>query len=273
MSPDVPDAFGLLVCPVCGDGLARRTGGLGCPAGHSFDLARQGYVNLLTGNARSGTADTPEMVAARSAFLTAGHYAPLTEAVARAAVQDAPGTVLDAGTGTGHYLAAVLDALPGARGLGLDISKFALRRAARAHPRARAAVWDVWRPLPVRTGAVDLVLNVFAPRNAAEFHRVLRPGGTLLVVTPGPDHLAELRAGMLDVDADKDERLDRALSGHFRQAERVALEYPMTLTPAEAADAVGMGPSAHHAERRAGALPEEPVRVTASFRLSRYRPA
>lgn len=271
------NAFDVLTCPVCGSQLAQLETVLGCHAGHTFDIARQGYVNLLPGDARPGTADSAEMVRARSDFLGAGHYAPLARAVA-AAVPTGCGAVLDAGSGTGYYLAAVLAEHPEAVGLGLDISKFALRRAARAHPAARAAVWDLWRPLPVRTAAVDAVLNVFAPRNPAEYRRVLAPDGVLVVVTPEPDHLAELRAarpGMLDVGAGKAERLASGLtdSGLFRLAGSETLTYAMDLTPEHAADAIGMGPSARHTEQGAGAE-EFPsmLRVTASFRVSRYHP-
>jgi 23S rRNA (guanine745-N1)-methyltransferase len=284
--PEQPvHAFDLLACPLCGEPLTAGGAALRCPAGHAFDIARQGYVNLLPGDARPGTADTAEMVRARADFLAAGHYAPLAEAVAQAAAgatarPAGAAAVLDAGAGTGYYLAAVLQALPHAAGLARDISKFALRRAARAHRRAGAAVWDLWRPLPVRPGAVDVVLNVFAPRNPAEFHRVLRAGGTLLVVTPEPDHLAELRAvreGMLEVDADKAERLAASLtgSGLFLPHGSVTLSYPLDLSPAHAADAVAMGPSAHHTGPAADASGEVTgaLSVTASFRVSTYRRA
>ncbi|MDI5973827.1 methyltransferase type 11 [Streptomyces sp. SL13] len=277
MNDAIPDAFDLLVCPLCGQDLTAREGSLRCGAGHTFDIARQGYVNLLPGDARPGTADSAEMVRARTDFLAAGHYAPLARAVA-AAVPAACGMVLDAGAGTGYYLAAVLAECSGAAGLGLDISKFALRRAARAHPRARAAVWDLWRPLPVRTGAVGALLNVFAPRNPAEYRRVLAPDGVLVVVTPEPDHLGELRAlrdGMLDVEAGKADRLASGLtgSGLFRLTGSDTLTYAMDLPPGHAADAIGMGPSARHTEHVASAEAFPPVvRVTAAFRVSRYRP-
>jgi 23S rRNA (guanine745-N1)-methyltransferase len=275
------DAFALLVCPVCGAELGRQAGRgtLRCGRGHAFDVARQGYVNLLPGDAKAGTADTAEMVRARAEFLAAGHYAPLAHAIADLAAEHVPpaGSVLDAGAGTGYYLAAVLEACPGAAGLALDVSKYALRRAGRAHERMRAAVWDVWRPLPVRGAAVDVVLNVFAPRNAPEFRRVLRPGGTLLVVTPGADHLAQLRsarAGMVGIDAAKAERLAETLtdSGLFTLSSTARLSFTVTLTPAEAADAIGMGPSARHTDPAALGL-AGPIDVTASFVLSGYRPA
>lgn len=258
-----------LRCPVCGEPLDAAPGALRCPRGHSFDVARQGYVNLSAG--RSGhSGDTAEMVAARAEFLSAGHYdfisAALVEA-ARAAYQG--GLVLDAGAGTGRHLAAVLDALPAAPGLALDVSKPALRRAARAHPRAGAALCDTWGRLPVADGSAGVVLDVFAPRNGPEFRRVLRPGGVLLVVTPAPDHLAELveRLSLLRVDPDKAERVAASLDGHFDLAGERPLTRTLTLSPREAATLVGMGPSAWHTTPVAL---DGPVTVTASVRLGVY---
>lgn len=272
--------FDVLVCPLCGEPLAPAGASLRCAARHTFDIARQGYVGLLTGSMRVASADSAAMVEARDSFLRAGHYAPLARRLARLAGPLCPpgGTVLDAGTGTGYYLAALLEAAPGAAGLGLDASKYALRRAARAHPRAGAATWDVWEPLPVRDGTVDLLLNVFAPRNGPEFRRVLRPDASLVVVTPTAGHLAELRGrmGTLSVDTDKEERLRRTLADHFRPAHTESLEYALALPSQDVRNAVAMGPSSHHlghdeAARRAGSL-ETPFEVTASFTLSVYRP-
>ncbi|MFC0528144.1 putative RNA methyltransferase [Phytohabitans kaempferiae] len=298
------DVVAHLRCPVCGEPLASPGGSaLRCPRGHSFDLARQGYVNLTTGHApHSG--DTAQMVAARADFLAAGHYDFISSALAQAARTAYPGgLVLDAGAGTGRHLAAVLDALPGAPGLALDASKPALRRAARAHPRAGAALCDTWGRLPVADGAAGVVLDVFAPRNGPEFRRVLRPGGVLLVVTPAPDHLAELvaRLGLLRVDPDKAERVAASLDGHFALARESTLTRTLELSPREAAALVAMGPSAWHtapglassdprsaatrAERAgrpwrpaseasaSGAAPVElpgPITVTASVRLGVY---
>nr|WP_307808205.1 methyltransferase domain-containing protein [Streptomyces oryzae] len=268
-------------CPVCRDGLEVAERSLRCPQRHTFDVARQGYVSLLSGAKRTVNADSAAMVQARVAFLEAGHYARLTEALARTVASVEPrgddSVVLDAGAGTGHYLAAVLEALPGAVGLALDASQYALRRAARAHPRAGAASWDVWRPFPVRDGCVDVVLNVFAPRNGAEFHRVLRPGGVLLVVTPTERHLRQLRdrLGLLEVDPDKEERLERTLAGHFVRESTEALEYTVELSGQDVENLAAMGPAARHVEpeelrARVAAL-GAPVEVTASFGISVYR--
>jgi 23S rRNA (guanine745-N1)-methyltransferase len=271
------DVVEYLVCPHCGQGLttAPDGGALRCPERHTFDIARQGYVSLLPGDAHTGTGDTAAMVAARDAFLGAGHYTPVAEALAAAAPADAR-CVLDLGAGTGYYLAAALDALPAAHGIALDISKFALRRAARAHPRAGAVVCDAWRPLPVRDGCADLVVNVFAPRNGPELRRVLRPGGTLLTVTPTPRHLAELvgELKLLGVDGRKEERLAATLGPHLESAGSSEHDFAVLLDHEAVRTVVGMGPSAWHtdpaalAERIAG-LPD-PVRVSASVTLSRF---
>ncbi|GAA2123758.1 putative RNA methyltransferase [Actinomadura napierensis] len=273
------DVVPYLVCPVCGGDLALAERGLLCASGHAFDIARQGYANLLPGNARPGTADTPEMVRARAAFLGAGHFEAPAERLAAGVARTVDGRalVLDAGAGTGHYLSRILDRSPDALGLALDISKHAARRAAKAHPRAGAVVADLWRPLPVRDGAAATVVNVFAPRNAAEFHRVLSSDGTLFTVTPSPGHLGALveSLGLLSIDERKTERMDTALSGYFKFDSRQRIEGEAVLTHEEVATLVGMGPSAHHvpAERlweRLRPLPD-PLPVPLSFVLSVYR--
>lgn len=273
------DAVTLLACPHCGAHLDEADAALLCGSGHSFDIARQGYVSLLAGASKI-TGDSAEMIAARAEFLDAGHFDGLRAAVAdatAAAGVDAP-AVLEVGAGTGHYLATVLDALPGAVGIGVDVSKAAARRLARSHPRTAAVVADVWTQLPVQDGAVSHALSIFAPRNAGELHRVLRADGELVVLTPTDRHLHELvtHLSMVRVDENKTERLGAALAGHFDRISRAAVEYPMTLSHAEARHLVGMGPSARHLGPVAladaiGELPE-PVTVTASVTVSRYRP-
>ncbi|MFJ6776613.1 putative RNA methyltransferase [Kitasatospora sp. NPDC091257] len=268
-----------LACPHCAQALTRHDRSLRCPAGHSFDLAKQGYVSLLAGDAHTGTGDTAEMVAARADFLAAGHYRPIAEALAASAVVagEPGGLVADLGAGTGHYLAHVLDALPGTVGAALDISKFALRRAAKAHPRIGAVVCDAWRPLPLRDASAELMLNVFAPRNGPEIRRVLRPGGTLLLVSPTARHLRELvdALGLLSVDEEKQRRIDEKLGPYLEPAGRREVEFTLRLGPQDVRTVVGMGPSAWHTdpERLGAALAElpEPVEVTASVTVAAYR--
>ncbi|GAA2802165.1 methyltransferase domain-containing protein [Saccharopolyspora taberi] len=272
------DVVDVLACPHCGLGLELAERGLRCAGGHVFDLARQGYASLLSGHPRAGAGDTAAMVAARAEFLAAGHYDPIADEVADAVaeVEPAPAHVVDIGAGTGYYLARVLDRVPGA-GLALDVSKYAARRAARIHPRVGSVVADAWRALPVRSGSVSVLLNVFAPRNAAEMHRVLRPGGHLVVVTPNSGHLAELvtSLGLLNVDERKRERLDEQLSGLFEAVALRPREFTMSLGAGEVEAVVGMGPSAWHSapedmRARIAELPD-PVRVSAAVTVSVYR--
>ncbi|MEV6597385.1 putative RNA methyltransferase [Actinoplanes sp. NPDC051346] len=265
----IDGALPYLRCPVCGGALTRPAErALRCPLGHSFDIARQGYVNLTAGRTpHSG--DSVEMIEDREAFLAEGHYDFIAEALAEAA-HPGDGLVVDAGTGTGRYLAGVLDAHPAARGLGIDVSKPALRRAARAHPRAAAALADLWSPLPLADASASTVLNVFAPRNGPEFRRVLRSDGLLLVVTPAADHLAELIAefGLIKVDPDKAERVADSLGGGFAVRSTSRHHRTLRLSEAETRTLIGMTPSARHVPRDAAGTHE----VTAAVDLTAYQP-
>jgi 23S rRNA (guanine745-N1)-methyltransferase len=269
----------LLACPVCGAGMSGTDDGLRCAAGHAFDRARQGHLTLLPPGHRPPSADSAEMVADRAAFLDAGHYSGITAVLTEAAGEGEPRTLLDLGGGTGHHLAGVLDRLPGAAGVVLDSSPYAARRAARVHPRVMAVVGDTWARLPVRGGAVDRVLVVFAPRNGPEIARVLAPGGRLVVVTPAADHLAELVGplGLLRVDPDKAARLAGALEPHLRPVAAGAHRERLHLDRAAVLALVGMGPHARHLGREALAaavdrLPE-PVPVTVAVDVATYEPA
>ncbi|GAA3791245.1 rRNA (guanine-N1)-methyltransferase [Sphaerisporangium flaviroseum] len=298
------DAVEYLICPICRGDLAIQGAVVRCGQGHAFDVARQGYVSLLTGSGVPGTADTPAMVGARAEFLGAGHFASLSgrlrdlsgrlpepdggppEPDGRPPEPDgrprepaggraARRVVLDAGAGTGHYLAETLG--PGDVGIALDISKHALKRAARAHPRIGAVVADVWRPLPVKDACADVILDVFAPRNGPEFARVLRPGGTLIVVTPTPRHLSPLvdRLGLLSVDESKSRRVEEALAGRFTEIDQVIEEAEMRLDHQAVETVAGMGPSAWHTDpvalrREISHLPS-PMTVKMSCQISLFR--
>ena len=277
--------MGLLRCPHCRADLELTDGTAGCANRHSFDLARQGYLNLLPGNARPGTGDTAAMVQARAAFLGAGHYRTILDAVAGAATtalaERDPGTgsgcVIELGAGTAHHLAGVLDVLPNRVGLALDISKHAARRATHARQRIGAVVCDAWAPLPVRTAVAAVALSVFAPRNGAEIARVLLPGGALVVVTPTAGHLAELVPvlGLLSVDERKQERLDSQLDPFLAAESARSVDQVLLLRPLDVEHLVAMGPSARHTDpgtmhERIAAL-ADPIRVTASVTVAVYR--
>jgi 23S rRNA (guanine745-N1)-methyltransferase len=271
------DVIDLLICPMCGSDL--DVGGddkfLLCDRGHTFDVARQGYVSLQSGGAGKITGDSAEMIAARADFLDAGHFSPIAAAVTDSV--GSAGTILEVGAGTGHYLAAILDAAADARGLGVDVSKAAARRVARAHPRLGSIVADVWQGLPVRDGSIDAVTCVFSPRNASELRRILTPEGVLVVVTPTERHQRELTTtvGLIGVDEDKARRLGDSLAGKFEAVERTVVEYAVQLDHDAVEAFVAMGPSARHttaAARRASieAMPE-PIDVTVSVTIGTYR--
>nr|NLI50059.1 methyltransferase domain-containing protein [Propionibacterium sp.] len=240
-------ARGLLACPRCAGPLTLDGGSVGCPAGHRFDVARQGYVNLANA-APPANAHTPAMLAARDRFLASGLYDRIADDVAARVAGAGAATVVEVGAGTGFYLGRVLDAVQGARGVALDVSPAAARRAARTHPRAAAIVADVWQPLPLRSGRFGAVVCVFAPRNMPEFARVLAAHGLLVVVTPTAAHLDALRArhGLLGIEDDKDERLLRSSLGLFEAIARNRLDYRVRAPGAAVRDLIAMGPNAFH---------------------------
>jgi 23S rRNA (guanine745-N1)-methyltransferase len=259
-----------LRCPHCGAGFTAAARSIRCESGHTFDVARQGYVDLMPAGRRVA-GDGAEMVAAREAFLGAGHLVAFAGGVAgdggggggaertagieggggdrgggsgrgRAGARAAGGCVVEVGAGTGYYLARARGALVG---IALDSSRYAARRAARAG--LGVVVCDVWRGLPVRDEVAAAVLCVFAPRNPVEMRRILAPGGVIVVVTPTPRHLAELvePLGLVRVDERKPERLAASLGEPARVRE---VEEEMRLSREDVAALVAMGPSAHHVD-------------------------
>ncbi|MEN9645891.1 MAG: rRNA ((745)-N(1))-methyltransferase [Actinomycetota bacterium] len=185
-------------CPHCGQSLAAGERTFSCPSGHQFDRAREGYVHLLPSGRLAGgpSGDDDTMVRARRAVFDAGCYDPIIDAVAAAVAATGAADVLDAGCGEGTYLARAVEAA-GATGWGIDISKVAVKLAARRYAACSFAVASSYR-LPFDDGQFGALIDVFSPRPFDELLRVLRPGGVAVVVTPGADHLAQLKALLYD---------------------------------------------------------------------------
>lgn len=250
------DIVDLLRCPYCQQELELHGPVLRCTSGHAFDVARQGYVNLLPRRPSTGTGDTTEMVQARASFLSRGHYAAFADAVT-AAMWDGPDAprpvepIAEVGAGTGYYLAEAVGRHEGV-GVALDVSAAAARRAARAHQRIGAVVADAWTSLPLADGCVGGAVVAFAPRSGGELARVVRPGGRLVVLVPGADHLTELRSalGLLDVDPHKAERLAATLEPDFEPSAKRPLRWRTVLDRADVRDLVLMGPNARHQDAR-----------------------
>ena len=280
--------FTALACPLDGAPLQRQAVSLRCPEGHCFDLAAQGYVNLLpVQNKRSlDPGDSKEMVAARRRFLEAGHYQPIADAVAQSVLQTAPAgrtlTCLDAGCGEGYYLrqlaTAAGDAHPLAL-LGLDISKWAVQAAAKRDGQdARGAPRAAWvvgsnAGLPVLPGTLDRVLCMFGFPVYSEFARVLRRGGELLQVDAGPEHLRELREVIYPTLKPERPAARQAPPG-FEHLGTDTLRFPIHVDgAAPIADLLAMTPHLYRAtaEGRARAAALTALTMTVDVRLARYQ--
>jgi 23S rRNA (guanine745-N1)-methyltransferase len=271
-----------LRCPVCRSPLRLADApdrALRCDDGHAFDVARQGHVDLRGPRGSRGAGDDATMVARRLEVLRAGHFDPLIGALVRTVRRylTGPGLIVDVGAGPGVHLARVLDALPDRHGVAVDVSRHAAQRAALAHDRAGAVVADVWHGMPIADGAAAAVLDVFAPRDAGEFHRVLGPTGIAVLVTPRPDHLARLAdpLGLLTVDPAKERRLATAFATSFEVVDREELRWELHLDRPTTIAVAGMGPGGHHLDgdeltRRAAALPDH-LAAEAAVDLTTYR--
>ena len=269
----------LFLCPICGAPLIREAGSYRCRVGHSYDIAREGYVHLLPANQKHSQqpGDDREMVAARSRFLEGGWYGHLRDALCRLAADLTGGrpVFLDAGCGEGYYTAAVVHAMKEAgktpASAGVDLSKFALKKAARRCKEAEFAVASVYH-LPVSDQSVDLLLDCFAPLAAEEYRRVLKPGGIFLYVVPAPEHLMEMKSVLYDStyeNPDQQVEYDGFSSVDIFPVSRTIL----LPDPQPIADLLGMTPYAWKTPRaglaRLAAM--DHLSVTAAFRIHAFR--
>ena len=268
----------MFACPHCGEALTKEERRYVCRKGHSFDIAREGYVNLLPVSRRHSKApgDDREMVNARTRFLQGGWYEPLRNRLCELVegVEIPAPALLDAGCGEGYYTAALSETVTRRGGCccGVDLSKLAVRRAARrCPPETEVAVASVYH-LPLPDESADIVVNSFSPLADREFCRVLRPGGFFFYVVPGARHLWELKEILYDAPYENQERVRRYPGFQFLGVEPVETAFTLE-QPEDILALFHMTPYTWKTpkdgvERLAGCAE---LTVTAQFRIHRFR--
>lgn len=240
------------LCPLCQQPLVADQRVLRCASHHQFDRAKEGYVNLLPVQHKRSKqpGDSPDMMQARRNFLDAGHYQPLQQRVCDmldAVLPSPPLNVLDIGCGEGYYTQAVAARLQSrgeAQVFGLDVAKVAIRYGAKRYRNVEFCVASSHR-LPFGDAQFDAVLRIYAPCKAAELSRVVRPGGYVLTVTPGPRHLMQFKA-LIYQEVVLHDNTPEEMPG-FTLVDQQSLGYPMTLNSEESAALLQMTPFAWRA--------------------------
>ncbi len=262
-----------ILCPLCRTPLTRGAKVWSCERGHSFDVAREGYVNLLPVQHKNSRdpGDSADALIARREFLQAGHYQPLREAVVASLAPLGAQSVIDVGCGEGYYTSAFVAAVPDV--IGLDIAKPAIQLAAR---RFRDITWLVGSAalLPVADASMDVVSSLFCPLHIAEMYRALRPGGHALVVTPAPAPLWSVRAGLFDeVRAHEPDKFVEGFEAQFEYCGRQDLSCALKLTQQTLKQLLLMTPYVWKArpEKRAALETHATFETQAAFSLLLFR--
>lgn len=231
-----------LHCPVCGAAIQQEEKTWRCGNGHAFDVARQGYVNLLPVTQKHSLhpGDTKEQVAARRDFLDGGFYMPIVQTLSELLREYSPQcrAVLDVGCGEGYYLSK-LPQIP--ERWGIDVSKEAVRHAAAREKNARFLVATASH-LPFAAASFDVVLSMFALTMQEEFFRVLKANGIFIQVLAGEHHLPHLKSLIYPEQKTREKLLHPQLPGFTRLHSRT-LEFRFDLTePAQVQNLLYMTP-------------------------------
>lgn len=266
----------MLACPICAAPLGAVDNGVACPAGHRFDRARQGYLNLLPVQHKNSRdpGDNQAMVEARRDFLNAGHYAPVAKRLAELAAERAPQRWVDIGCGEGYYTARIAEALPQADGYALDISREAVKRACRRAPQLTWLIASMAR-IPLSDASCQFLASVFSPLDWQEAKRLLSPGGGLMKVGPTSGHLMELRERLYDeVREYTDDKHLALVPQGMALAHSETLEFKLSLAnPQDRANLLAMTPHGWRAsaERRASVIEQaEAFEVSVSMRYDYF---
>ena len=263
-----------LLCPICGELLTKQDKSYRCASNHSFDIARQGHVNLLPVQRKRSLnpGDTAEQVVSRRAFLDGGFYAPIRDALcALAKDHGCQGPILDVGCGEGYYSAGLAQTL-NAELLGLDISKEAVRYAA---GRYKNATWICASAahLPVKDQSVGLLTSLFALTMPEEFQRVLRQDGVYIQVLAAEDHLLGLK-NIIYPELHHKEKFSTPEIPGFRLVESRPLQFTFTVEGEQVQNLLSMTPHVYRISK-AGAenlRQTQKLTDTASCVLNLYRP-
>ena len=267
------DAFGGFQCPSCGAPLFVRESSLCCEKGHTFDVARKGYVHL-----HHKTVQSPynkDLFDARRAVFDAGFYRPVADAVKTLLTPLNPETLLDAGCGEGYYLSSLSPALDKTLMVGIDLSKEAILNAAGRLGTALYCVGDLNR-LPFQDKVFDVLLNILSPASYTSFTRVLKKDGSLIKIMPGRDYLQEIRKQLPEAKAGYDDtRVPEYLQQHMHVQSMERLHYTLPLSPKEYACFVAMTPLTESlsGDERNALLSRPPDKITIDLQLAVCRAA
>ncbi|ENX33157.1 hypothetical protein F889_03096 [Acinetobacter colistiniresistens] len=259
----------LLMCPVCRQALNLVANSWQCEKGHHYDVAKQGYVNLhvVQHKHSKNPGDTAESVLARREFLQAGFYQPLQQAVVALLQQLQPRSVLDIGCGEGYYTSAMQAHTQ--QCIGVDIAKTAVQRAAKLNTKVTWVV-GTGATLPVQDHSLDLCTSLFSPIPQDEIVRVLADDGYLIVVTPAPRHLFDLREALFEqVNLHEPQKFVQQLEAQFELKQAQIVEAPMQLEQQALKNLIAMTPYAYKAnpERRKALEQAQTFEVTAAFQI------
>ncbi len=225
----------ILKCPVCGQSLLKELKNYTCPAKHIYDIAKQGYCNLLLANQKLSKepGDSKTMVQSRKEFLNTGHYSALANSISKIVLKhysncSTPYNILDSGCGEGYYLDYLEKNIikSNINYYGFDISKEAVKQAS---IRNKNITWTVGSSfnITVLSDSIDCLINVFAPICETEFERVVKKGGIIISATPGKEHLYGLKEILYEKPYYNDEEVNNICGFEIKQ--KIHIKYNINL--------------------------------------------